>query len=256
MSEIAFAVLASTALLLGLLGVMGALLVVNTGRRHRYRAEVAELGLLHKQAVLNAEREAVEHTMRGIGSELHDNVGQLLAVSCLGISSVIEDHEGDSRLEAARSALEQGIAEVRRLAHTLNSDMWAKRSFHDALKAECLRIERAGSLCMDLRLPAQPVQLAPDAKTILFRVFQEVVANAIKHAYADTITVTLQEGLFIQLTIADNGKGMDDTAQRTGSGIIGIRRRCALIGFDAELSSVPGGGTTWQFTQRNEPHAP
>lgn len=258
MNEIAFAVIASTALLLGLLGVMGALLVVNSGHRHRHRAEVAELGLLHKQAVMAAEREAVEHTMRGIGSELHDNVGQLLAVSCMGISSVIEAQEGDTRLEAARSALEQGIAEVRRLGHTLNSDMWAKRSFHDALKAECERIERAasGSLRVDLQLPVRPTQLSSDAKTILFRVFQEVVANALKHARADTITVTLREGLFIQLIIADNGQGMDAAAQRSGSGIISIRRRCALIGFDAELSSAPGKGTTWQFTQHNEPHAP
>lgn len=256
MSGITFAVLASTALLLGLLGLMGALLVLNNNRRHRYRAEMAELELRHKQAVMSAEREAVEHTMRGIGSELHDNVGQLLSVSCLGISTVIDDQGGNTRLEAARGALEQGMDEVRRLGHTLNSDMWVERSFSDALSAECERIERVGLARMHLLLLGEPPSLSPDAKTILFRVFQEVVANALKHANADTIEVSLSETEAIRLTISDNGKGIDTGSEHGGSGLTNIRRRCELIGFQAELSSAPGKGTFWQFTQNIGTHAP
>ena len=251
MSGITFAVLASTALLLGLVAVMGALLVVNTNRRHRYRADMAEQGLLQRQAVMQAEREAVEHTMRGIGRELHDNVGQLLAVAFMGLSAAIEDEGGNARLEAAQSALHQGIDEVRRLGHTLNSDMWELRSFSDALSTECERIERTCMVRMHLLLQGEPPRLTPEAKTILFRVFQEAVANALKHANAKTITVSLIDGEAFRFSIADDGKGIGSEQARTGSGLNNIRRRCELIGFHAELSTVPGEGTRWLFTQRN-----
>ena len=189
--------------------------------------------------------------MRGIGQELHDNVGQLLAVAYMGLSMAIEEEADYSRLEAARSALHQGIDEVRRLGHTLNSDMWEQRSFTDALSSECERIERTCKVRMHLLVQGGPPRLTPEAKTILFRVFQEAVANALKHAEANTITVALLDGEEFRLTITDDGKGMGSGPASSGSGLLNIRRRCELIGFHAELSSVPGEGTRWLFTQRN-----
>ena len=100
-----------------------------------------------------------------------------------------------------------------------------------------------------LQLQGEPPDLKPDAKTILFRVFQEVVNNALKHARADTIEVSLHDGEHPTLTITDNGTGFTEEAIKTGSGTVNIRRRCEMIGFRAELSTAPGQGTTWRITR-------
>ena len=156
------------------------------------------------------------------------------------------------------NTLEVSIEEVRRMGRSLNSDLWESRTFTEAITSEAERIERMGLAKVHLHLQGEPPDLKPDAKTILFRVFQEVVNNALKHARADTIEVSLHDGEHPTLTITDNGTGFtltpvltqgEEAEHRTGSGLVNIRRRCAMIGFRAELSTAPGQGTTWRITR-------
>jgi signal transduction histidine kinase len=89
--------------------------------------------------------------------------------------------------------------------------------------------------------------LEPDTITVLYRVFQEVVNNALKHSGADTLTVTLGGEPHFTLSVADNGAGFHASDAAKGSGLLNIQRRCALIGFTATCTTSPGAGCTWQF---------
>ena len=233
------------------IGLVVVLLILNQQRRTKHRAELAEVKLNHDREVMDAEREAQRQTLQEVGRELHDNLGQLLTVVQMGLYAELEEGK-HKRVQEAVNTLEVSIEEVRRMGRSLNSDMWENRSFTEAVTAEAERIERMGLAKVHLQLTGEPPDLTPDAKTILFRVFQEVVNNALKHARADTIDVSLQDGGTPALTITDNGTGFSEEAMKAGSGTVNIRRRCEMIGFRAELHTAPGQGTTWRITRN--PH--
>ena len=247
--DIATAAILATLVLLLFTGLAVLMIVTVHTRRTRHRAELAEIKLTHDREVMDAEREAQRQTLQEVGRELHDNLGQLLTVVQMGLYAELEDDGKKQRVHEAVNTLEVSIEEVRRMGRSLNSDMWESRTFTEAITSEAERIERMGLARVHLQLQGEPPDLKPDAKTILFRVFQEVVNNALKHARADTIEVSLHDGEHPTLTITDNGTGFTEDAIKTGSGTVNIRRRCEMIGFRAELSTAPGQGTTWRITR-------
>jgi signal transduction histidine kinase len=100
--------------------------------------------------------------------------------------------------------------------------------------------------------------LASEIETTLFRIAQEGLTNAIKHAQADHICVTLEYADRVSLTVSDDGKGFDPASVmtpssiRTSWGLIGIQERSTLINATLSLDSAPGEGTTFTVSL-NEP---
>ena len=84
MDDLGFTVLIGTLALLVFLVLVVLLLVLNSNRRIRHRAEVAELQAQQTEAVRTAEREVQQQTLASVGRELHDNVGQLLTAARMG----------------------------------------------------------------------------------------------------------------------------------------------------------------------------
>lgn len=248
-SAIALTAIVVTLTIALFIGLVVLLLILNQQRRIRHRAELAEVKLNHEREVMDAEREAQRQTLQEVGRELHDNLGQLLTVVQMGLYAELEEGK-QRRVQEAVNTLELSIDEVRRMGRSLNSDLWESRTFTEAITAEAERIERMGLARVRLELQGEPPDLSPDAKTILFRVFQEVVNNALKHARADTLDVSLHDGPYPSLTITDNGTGFSEEAMKGGSGTVNIRRRCELIRFNAELHTAPGQGTTWRITRQ------
>ena len=247
--RIVLVVVVTTVLLLLMLGIMVLLMIVNAHRQQRHRAELAEADVRRQQAVLEAERAATQETLGEVGRELHDNVGQLLVVAQMGLNNLIHEGNTDQRLEGARDTLEVGIDEVRRLAHSLNGDLWEQRSLVEAIRTEAARVERVGRIRTSVSVAGPMPEFPKDANTILFRLFQEVVANAIKHSGADRLDVLLSGGPPFSLQVTDNGRGFDPVSTPANAGMANIRRRCALIGFDAHCISSPQEGCTWSFHQ-------
>lgn len=255
--DLVIPIIAATALLLTMVGFVGLLLVLNNTRRIRHRAELAELQQQKDRAVMDAEREATQHTLRDIGRELHDNVGQLLAVAQLGVNTVLDETGTNPRLAAARDALEQGLDEVRRLGHDLNTDLWQQRTLLNAISAEAERLERVARVQVHLEVKGTPHQPPADISTVLYRVFQVILTNALKHSGADRIDITLAPALAngtishgLLLTITDNGMGFDPANTPAHAGLLNIDKRCALINYAAQCTTAPGGGCTWHLQPR------
>jgi two-component system, NarL family, sensor kinase len=254
MTDLTWTLIVGTLVVLGLLVFVVLLIVLNNARRLQHRAQLAEAEHLRKGEVQGAEREATQHTLREVGRELHDNVAQLLTVAQMGLGNVLEEPGADARLLAARDALDQGIEEVRRLGQDLNSDRWQHRSLRDAIGKTAEGIERVGRVKALVVL--QGVAPEPDADTriVLFRVFQEVVNNALKHSGADTLTITLHGTGALAITVADNGRGFDPDRVTSNGGLMGIRKRCALVGYSAACTSTPGQGCTWTIAPQADDH--
>lgn len=250
MSDLFVTITISTLIVLLFLGLVVTLLVLNNARRIRHRAEVAELRQQQDRAVMDAEREATRHTLRELGNELHDNVGQLLVVSQLGVNTVVDELGGHPRLAAARDALEQALDEVRRLGHDLNSELWEKRSLADAICAEAERLERVARVQVHIQMVDNAPMPNGDTSTVLYRVFQVILANAIKHSGADRIGIVLrpaEDGRGLCLTVTDNGVGFDTASTPAHAGLVNIHKRCALIGYSAQCTTTPGSGCAWSL---------
>lgn len=249
-ARIAFAAAIVTTIIIVMLVAVVLLMVLNSNRRIRHRAELAEAERKRDQEVMRAEREATQQTLREVGKELHDNVAQLLSVAQMGMGTVLNTPEPDPRLSAALDALDRGVEEVRRLGHDLNSDRWQNRSLVDAISAEAERLERVGRLRAHVSVTGTHAPLPPVTSIVLFRAFQEVVNNALKHSGADTLTFQIGGAPSPTLIISDNGRGFDAPEVTSPGGLQGVKHRCALVGYEASYVSAPGHGCTWTFKPR------
>ncbi len=242
-----FAVVSVTVLLLILFAVMAVLMIINASRRHRHRAELAEIRMARDQELRQVEREATAQTLTEIGRELHDNVGQLLTVAQVGLL----DHmppEQHPRVAVSLEALDQGLEEVRRLGRSLDQNKWRSQTLVDGMMKEVDRLDRLGKIEVTFEMNGDPIDPEYDVKIMLFRVFQEIVSNALRHSGATGITITIEGDPDFLLTVTDNGRGFDPAGAREGHGIANLIRRCKLIGYSARLTSGPGMGATWRVT--------
>ena len=90
-------------------------------------------------------------------------------------------------------------------------------------------------------------ECAGSAKIHLFRIVQECLTNAVKHAKADTVSIQLllrgqPERPFIHLEIRDDGQGFDPTTPMAGFGLLGMKERAATLGGSFALHTQPGLG--------------
>ena len=240
-------VVVATLLLLFMCGFVVLLLVMNNTRRIRHRAQLAEMRQQLDRAVMDAGRESMYHTLQEIGRELHDNVGQLLSVAQLGLNTTIDSGMVGPALTTARDALEQGTEEVRRMGRDLNVDLWHQRSLVEAIGLEAQRVERVSRIQVDLTVSDTPPVLDPDTSTVLFRVFQVILVNALKHSGATRIGIGISTAKGIGITITDNGRGFDPDQVKAHAGMMNIHQRCALIRWKAECTTSPGNGCTWHL---------
>jgi eukaryotic-like serine/threonine-protein kinase len=198
---------------------------------------------------------AEEEARRRISQELHDDLCQRLAGIALGLKAVRRQlPEGDARrleLDSLGGGLGEAAEDLRRLSHDLHPAILERRGLAAALHDHCEEVERRCSLPVRLTLrgivvrdPA--VSLPPPLVLGLYRIAQEALANAVRHAGARDIQVTLEveEGA-VYLSVVDDGAGFEpDEVRRTGGlGLAGIEERAQLLGGRCRIASATGAGT-------------
>lgn len=248
--QISLVVVVITVILVVMAVAIAGLMVLNANRRVKHSLELEAAQRRLQEELVRAEREATQETLQHMGRELHDNVGQLLTVSLIGLRNAMENAADPRPLTAAREALESGIEQVRNMAHSLSPAIWQNRTLADAIVAEAARLERVVRIAASVRIEGATQAIPPDTATILYRVFQETVNNALKHSQASTIRITLRYSPALTLTVSDNGKGFDPDATVGNGGLHTLRHRCGLIGFSAQCDSAPGKGCTWTFMEQ------
>ena len=244
-TDLATVIILSGLGMLGLIGVAMILIIVLHSRRLRHRADVLELRSRHADEMREVEREVESHTLREVGLELHDNVGQLLTSLRLDVNALIVSGGNNEVTTGMKGTIDHAITELRRLSHTLIAERLRDRPLSEAIAEECRRLHRPGAMEVIFSTDGPEPRLEPDHKVVLYRIFQEALNNAMKHARARRITTSLSDQGGVHLTIQDNGVGFTGTSTPTeGHGLRNIERRAQLIGFRSVISSTPGEGTT------------
>ncbi|HSD54804.1 MAG TPA: PAS domain S-box protein [Burkholderiales bacterium] len=208
----------------------------------------ARLGTLSRRMLTVQEEER-----RAVARELHDELGQVLTAVRLNLQTLrrrSRDPELGPVFEDGLALLETAIAEVRalsmRLRPTILDDLGLEAALRSHLERRSVRAEL--ELDTDIRLPQRRLDSA--VETACFRIVQEAMTNAVRHAGARRLAVTLRvvDGALV-LTVRDDGQGFDlaaaarRAARGESAGLSGMEERAQLAGGRLEMNTAPGRGT-------------
>ena len=130
---------------------------------------------------------------------------------------------------------------MRAIARNLRPEALDDLGLAAALRQLCLEAERAGAMVE--RAIASGISLDAEAEVVVYRVAQEAITNALRHAGAERIRIRFgREGGTTVLCVDDDGSGT--LGAEEGAGVRGMRERAVLVGGALELSAAPGGGTS------------
>lgn len=183
-----------------------------------------------------------------IRRDLHDGLGPTLAG--LNLQAGVLQHLIRKDPESAanvvgefRDELRRSIAEIRQLVHDLRPPSLDELGLTGALEqlAERLRVDADVSPCIHLNLPALP-NLSPALEVAIFRITQEALTNAVKHARAKMITVTVRLESDLVLSIRDDGQGLPEH-YRAGLGLRSMRERAEEVGGTLTVNTKENQGT-------------
>jgi signal transduction histidine kinase len=191
-----------------------------------------------------------EDERASLARELHDDIGQTLTALKLSLASVTHqlDAEGRRTIGNAARIIDEAIQKTRNVCTMLHPPVldqlgliasleWLTREFR----------ERTGLPCSFRSTTEEPAGLGQEQKLALFRITQEALTNAARHAQAGSVLVTAyQQSGALAVEIQDTGMGFNpgEIEQSNTFGLPGMQERARLIGADLELDSEPGQGTS------------
>jgi len=204
-------------------------------------------------ALARARQSAVLEERNRLAGEIHDGLAQsFTAISMqLGVAKEkLSSKEGDPLccIERAGELANFGLAEARRCAHNLRLSVVDQSGLAVALQRLVERFNVAGRLGRKFRSDNVPEdRLSPRAQHELFRIAQEAIHNAVRHANPTLIAVTLRwDASDLVLQVKDNGCGISATRLETsaGFGLSNMRERASVIAGRFEIQTAAGHGTT------------
>ena len=218
-------------------------------------AGIVETALLHEElrqreqtleqfAVKTIELQELER--RRVAGDIHDGISQRLVSAWYHLraaTAALGDGQGRGELEKAGELLSGALDEARRTISGLRPAVLDDLGLPAALQS----LASSAGL-FEAEVDVHDCGLAAHHEITIFRIAQEALQNAAKHAEATTVTVSLTastEGA-VSLVVSDDGKGFDpSTSQGAASfGLAGMRERAALLGAEIDVRSAPGQGTT------------
>ncbi len=210
---------------------------------------------LHEAAESEARADAAAAERNRMAREVHDTVAQGLVSVLLQIrgaqGSIAEGRpdQASGALAEARAAAEVVFEETRRSVLGLAPSPLEGRSLEEALELEIAWANRTGVLEARLVTAGTPRVPDPDVAHTLFRIAQEALTNAIRHARATSVRVGLvYSPTGVSLLVQDDGAGFDraqvvEDGEAHALGLGGMAERARLLGGTLELESTPGWGT-------------
>jgi signal transduction histidine kinase len=210
-------------------------------------------GLERDDTILRLQRDLLEiseREQRRIGQDIHDDLCQRLAALKMKLQHLAEDLESNAPNQAGDArAISQHLGEATRVARALARGLSPVDIGHDGLPAALLGLVRSAEeifqISCQLHVQGACMPLEHQAATQLYRIAQEAIANAVKHAAATRVDVFLDcAAVPATLTIINNGNPFPPSPKQTGLGLHLMRQRAESIQATLEFQDQPPGGTT------------
>ena len=190
-----------------------------------------------------------------IARDIHDELGQQLTglkMDVYALSKKLPDPNAvvKQKITDITELIDEAVRSVRKIAANLRPSILDDLGLVPALEWQSTEVENRFGIKVNFVADTTDLNLSNVVSTNLFRIYQEALTNAVRHANARLINSKLStENNSIILEITDNGKGMDLTKDKTGSfGILGIKERVFVMGGNYEFKSELGKGTCLTIT--------
>jgi two-component system sensor histidine kinase UhpB len=193
---------------------------------------------------------AQEDERSRIARELHDELGQELTAVAMQSERAAQSAPANGRatLNEITQAIRQSIDHVRGIARRLRPEALDDLGLVNALISLCRRIGQQSGVRIEPDLANNVPSTSPETEVVIYRVAQESLTNAVRHAQASKITMSLATGDdHITLLVRDDGRGIDAAVSGDTAGVSGMRERAMLIGAQLNIRSQHGAGTEVQL---------
>lgn len=199
-----------------------------------------------------------------IAREVHDELGQALTGLKFRLSAIPGSLPGESdslqdKLHDLCNDIDSIIHTVRRIATELRPGILDDLGLVAAIEWQANEFQDQSGVACNVETPDEEVRLEDEARTALFRIYQETLTNVMRHAEATEVDVQLkQEDGVIRLLIADNGRGItpEELASARSLGLLGMRERASLLSGDFQIGSREEGGTLVSVSIPQSPGSP
>jgi signal transduction histidine kinase len=211
-------------------------------RRQQHKLEITEMRNKYEQELLRSQLEIQEQTLKTISQEIHDNIGQSLTLAKLQLHT-LPASPGFEDIQPTRDLIAKSINDLRDLSKSLNPDRIADIGLVESIRHEMLLLEKTKAMQTSLEVSGTFKKVPPEKEIIVFRIFQEMMSNCIRHAQATRMDVRIEyldENMMLSLT--DNGKGFEDGYIK-GVGINSMHSRANLISASLNIQSGGNGST-------------
>lgn len=235
-------------------GIRGSLLDIT----ERKEAEMKSVRLGEQlRALASGLQSAREEERMSISREIHDELGQGLTTLKLGISlvrrSLLENRsakkfysETNELLELSRS-VDDLVNSVRRISASLRPGILDELGLAEAIRWYSEQLSRQSGIQCIIRISPQRIRLEERISTVLFRIFQEALTNAVRHSGADRVEISLSKRSGkVRLAVIDNGCGIaeDKIQDKSSIGILGMKERAMSIGGELTVTRSVSKGTS------------
>lgn len=202
---------------------------------------------LSAELILTEERER-----REIATELHDEIGQTLAMAKMRVGalrSACSGSEAAGGLKDLSAFIDEAILATRSLTFQLASPILYELGLESALERLAEDMRKRHGLRVDFSGDGRNKPLPTETSVMIFKAVRELLMNAVKHSKASAVKVRVRSAAGkIAVTVRDNGRGFSPAAagygnDRRGFGLFSIREKVSHLGGAFRLSTRPGAGT-------------
>jgi PAS domain S-box-containing protein len=210
---------------------------------HELDRRKIEVDMLASQLIQSQEMER-----RRLARELHDDIGQRLSLVASEVALMASQQSdartmASNRLDNLRDELDTLCTDLHGISHDLHSYKLQHLGLKSALKDWCRRLTQS-SFRVDLDVDDMDEPVSKEVSLCLYRVVQEALNNALRHAHTPVVAVTITklQNVFY-MTIQDTGVGFERGVSPQGLGLISMTERLKLVKGELKLSSILGRGT-------------
>jgi ligand-binding sensor domain-containing protein/signal transduction histidine kinase len=180
-----------------------------------------------------------------IATDLHDDIGANLTRIAL-LSEVAKQTPGDGPLMSIARIARESVGSMSDIVWAINPNRESLLDLTRRMRQHAEEVFTLREIALRFNVPDAPdtVKLGMDLRRDLLLVFKEAVNNAARHSQCTLVEIDLQkQDSRLILTVADNGKGFDPSAESAGQGVVSMRRRAERLRATITITPPPSGGT-------------
>ncbi len=220
--------------------------IVFQKRKNKLLLDKIKQQQIFEEEIALAQTEIQEQTLKNIGWELHDNVGQLLAFASMQLSILkmqVTDDVKD-KFKDTSEALKESLKEVRSLSRSLNNEVVLNIGFEKSINNELDRLKKMKFASATMEVKGEKVDFNNRKdEIIIFRIIQEFLSNSVKYSEAKHLKIVLEyTSDLLKIVASDDGKGFDADTVEKGSGLLNMKSRADLIKARLNMVSKPNEG--------------